>query len=63
MIPWLYSLYTAYLVMRCSNNLYCRGHTHLKASFIKVVDILFKNTIFYSRIHKLLGFNKVRWTP
>jgi hypothetical protein len=31
----------------CSNNLYYISYTYLKASLIKVVDILFKNTIFY----------------
>jgi hypothetical protein len=50
MIPWLYSLYIACLVIRCSNNLYYRGYIYLKASFIKVIDILFKNTIFYYSI-------------
>jgi hypothetical protein len=53
-IPWLYGPYTACSVMRCSNNLCCRGYTYLKASFIKVVDILFKNTIFhYSILNKI----------
>jgi hypothetical protein len=49
-IPWLYSLYAAYLMMGCSDNLCCMGYTHLEASLIKVVDILFKNTIFYYSI-------------
>jgi hypothetical protein len=34
----------------CSDNLCCMGYTHLEASLIKVVDILFKNTIFYYSI-------------
>jgi hypothetical protein len=46
-IPWLYSLYAACLMMGCSNNLCCIGHTHLEASFIKIIDILLSYTIFY----------------
>jgi hypothetical protein len=47
MIPWLYSLYAAYLIIGCSNNLCYIGHTHLEASFIKIIDILLSYTIFY----------------
>lgn len=46
-IPWLYNSYAACSMTGCSNDLCCMGYTHLKASLIKVVDILFKNTIFY----------------
>jgi hypothetical protein len=46
----LYSLHIAILMMWCSNDLCYRGYTYLEASFIKVVDILFKNTIFYYSI-------------
>jgi hypothetical protein len=49
-IPWLYSLYAACSMTGCSNNLSCMCHTHLEASFIKIVDILFSNTIFYYSI-------------
>jgi hypothetical protein len=49
-IPWLYSSYMACLMMGCSDNLCCMGYTHLEASLIEVVDILFKNTIFYYSI-------------
>jgi hypothetical protein len=34
-------------MMGCSNNLYYIGHTHLEASFIKIIDILLSYTIFY----------------
>jgi hypothetical protein len=34
----------------CSDNFCYIGYTHLEASLIKVVDILFKNTIFYYSI-------------
>jgi hypothetical protein len=37
-------------MMGCSDNLYYIGYTYLEASLIKVVDILFKNTIFYYSI-------------
>jgi hypothetical protein len=50
MIPWLYSLYIAYSMTGCSDNLCYMGYTHLEASLIEVVDILFKNTIFYYSI-------------
>jgi hypothetical protein len=46
-IPWLYSLYTACSMVGCSNDLCYISYTYLKASLIKVIDILFKNTIFY----------------
>jgi hypothetical protein len=46
-IPWLYSSYAACSMVGCSNDLCCMSYTHLKASLIKVVDVLFKNTIFY----------------
>jgi hypothetical protein len=46
-IPWLYSLYAACLMVGCSNDLCYISYTYLKASLIKVVDVLFKNTIFY----------------
>jgi hypothetical protein len=49
-IPWLYSLYTAYLIIGYSNNLYYIGYTHLEASFIKIIDILLSYTIFYYSI-------------
>jgi hypothetical protein len=46
-IPWLYSSYAACSMTGYSNNLYCIGHTHLEASFIKIIDILLGYTIFY----------------
>jgi hypothetical protein len=50
MIPRLYSLYITYLIIGYSNNLCSIGYTYLEASFIKVIDILLKNTIFYYSI-------------
>jgi len=41
-------------MVRSSDNFCCKYHTYLKACFIKIVDILFKNTIFcYSILNKI----------